>query len=107
MGTNIERFWALAAFNLTIAARETYLPRTERIAEAVKLRAYNEMLHRICSHIVAAHTGAAEDRSDSWLLPTLTEMAERSGIAQSLTWAIDDAKKKVQEMSGLDRESNA
>jgi hypothetical protein len=37
MGNNTERFWALAAFNLTVAARETYIPQTEAIAEPAKL----------------------------------------------------------------------
>ncbi|PYT10985.1 MAG: hypothetical protein DMG59_27650 [Acidobacteria bacterium] len=85
-----EKFWANLALNLTIAARETYVPQTEEVAEPGKLRAYNEMLHRICSHLATPNGGSA-----SWLLPMLVEIAERTAILSSVNWAIADARKKT------------
>jgi hypothetical protein len=85
------RFWAILAVNLTIAARETYVPQTKEIAEPGKLRAYNEMLHRIVSHIAMLNGSA-----DSWLVPTLLETAEQSGTLSSVQWAIADAREKTE-----------
>ena|ERR1700682_2282687 len=87
-----HRFWALVAFNLTVAARETYVPQTEDIAEPAKLRAYNEMLHRICSYIASVEV---EGGSDSWLHSVLLEMSERSETVKSVTSAIENAKKAL------------
>jgi hypothetical protein len=103
MDSSNARFWALVAFNLTVAARETYVPQTEEIAEPAKLRTYNEMLHLISSYLVTAQTGVGV-QSDSWLIPALTEMAERSGVAGSLKWAIEDAQRKTLRTSHPKRE---
>ena len=69
-----QRFWAVVALNLTVAARETYMPQTENIAEPTKLRAYNEMLHRICSRMAVE-----DENSDSWLFSMLLECRSVAG----------------------------
>jgi hypothetical protein len=91
-----EKFWATLALNLTIAARETYVVQSEEIAEPRKLRAYNEMLHRICSRLATGN-----NTSDSWLLPMLHEIGERSGTLGSVNWAVAEARKKAESSSSI------
>jgi hypothetical protein len=43
-------FLAALAHDLTVAARDTYVPGTNAIVNPVRLRAFNELLHRIASH---------------------------------------------------------
>jgi hypothetical protein len=90
MDSEKRRFWAVVALNLTVAARGTYVPQSEKIAEPAKLRANNEMLHRVCSRLAAE-----DDDPDSWLFSFLREMSERTGTAEAVQWAIDDAKLKA------------
>jgi len=89
-----QLFWPLVAANLTVAARETYVPQTDEIAQPRKLRAYNEMLHRVCSQIVAIHTGLADGFPDEELVRLLLDLAEKSGNGDGLEWAMEDALKK-------------
>ena len=42
--TERQRLWPLVAYNLTVAARETYTAGTNEAAGPPKLRIYNEML---------------------------------------------------------------
>jgi len=90
-----RQFWATVAFNMTVAARETYEPQTEGVVSPAKLRSYNEMLHRICSCL------ATEDDSDSWLFSYLRNESKRTGTATAVEWALEDAKKKVLGESGI------
>ena len=92
---NFERsaFWAVLALDLTIAARDTYVPQSEDVVEPHKLRAYNEMLHSICSHLVALQTGH-ESYSDKSLFDVLHDQAEHGGVLGPLKWAIEDAEQK-------------
>ncbi len=83
-------FWSHLAFELTIAARETYVPQTEDVAEPSKLRACNEILHRVCSHIAALQR-AQETFSDDQLFEFCFEIGNRAGIASSLRRAIERA----------------
>jgi hypothetical protein len=85
-----RHFWAIVAFNMTVAARETYEPQTEGVVSPAKLRSFNEMLHRICSCLAAENNG-----SDSWLFAYLHDESKRSGTATAVEWALADAKKKV------------
>jgi hypothetical protein len=85
-----RRFWALVALNLTVAARDTYELQAEGIASPTKLRAYNEMLHRVCSYMATEDSG-----SDEWLFSYLSEASEQSGTATSVEWALENAKRKV------------
>src|SRR5256885_16509032 len=43
-------FLAALAHDLTVAARDTYVPGTDAIANPMRLRAFNELLHRVSSH---------------------------------------------------------
>ena len=51
------------AFEMTIAARGTYVPGTENIADAQRLRMLNERQHRVTGHICQLLEGDAK-RSD-------------------------------------------
>ena len=83
-----HRLWARIAFNLTICARLTYVPGTDDVADPPKLRAYNEMLHRVTSWLYSG-----ED--DSWLYTFLLERAKWSGVLGCVKWAIEEAQKTV------------
>src|SRR5258708_40232268 len=47
------RFLCRLAFELTIVARETYIPQTEELSHPAHLRAINELLHRILGYLNA------------------------------------------------------
>jgi hypothetical protein len=93
-GMQRKRLWSLVAFNLTVAARETYVPMTEEIAEPSKLRTYNAMLHRVTSQIVALQAQDPSAFPDQSLVQVLNEFAEHSGAVRSLQGALEDALNK-------------
>jgi hypothetical protein len=55
---------ARLSFELTIAARSTYIPGTEDIAEPRQIRAYNEIQHRVSACVCDLLTG---ELTTDWL----------------------------------------
>ena len=47
------RFLSRLAFELTIVARDSYLPQTEEVSHPAHLRAINELQHQILSYLHA------------------------------------------------------
>src|SRR4051812_45435575 len=71
------RFLARLAFELTIAARDTYVADSEDIADPRQLRAFNEIQHRVTSSLVDA---MAAGNGNSWLWPFISETADKAGV---------------------------
>ena len=53
---------------ITVAARDTYVPGTDEVADAPRLRHANEMLHRVLGHIWHLSEGRAERYPDDVLI---------------------------------------
>jgi hypothetical protein len=73
-----QRLLARLSFELTIAARDTYVPGTEDIAAPRQIRALNEIQHRV--------TGCLLDLMDNstaelWIWPVIAELSEAAGCA--------------------------
>lgn len=59
------RILSRVAFDLTIDARDTYIPGTEGIADPVRLRAINELQHRICGRVHDLLENQSDQQDDS------------------------------------------
>ena len=71
----IQQISVLAHFGLelTIAARDTYVPGTEQVADAPRLRHANEMLHRVAAHIWHLSEGQTKRYPDDVLISIFWE----------------------------------
>jgi hypothetical protein len=58
---------------LTVAARDTYVPGTDDVSDAPRLRHANEMLHRVLAHIWHLSEGRAERYPDEVLISMFWE----------------------------------
>jgi hypothetical protein len=76
-----RRFLARLAFELTIAARDTYVPGSEEIAAPRQLRGFNEMQHLVTSNLFEI-LGTGKD--DIWVLPGIADLAR--GQVLGLKW---------------------
>jgi hypothetical protein len=86
--------FARLAYTLTICARHTYEPGTDRVVQPELLRAYNELLHRV--------TGATMNHvlgSDGYSLKDILEMlqafGEKNKRAGEMQWALEQAEKSL------------
>jgi len=82
------------ACELTICARDTYEVGTDRVLQPERLRAFNELLHRV--------TGAARDhllKIEGYSLKDVLEMlrafGERNGRIGEMGWALEQAAKSL------------
>jgi hypothetical protein len=75
-----RRFFARLSFELTIKARDTYVPGSEDIAEPRQLRSFNEIQHRVTSCLLKLLDNGNDDL---WIWPVISEFAEeeRCGAA--------------------------
>ena len=83
---------AQLAFELTVAARTTYIPGSEDIAEPRQLRAFNEIQHRVTSGLLDT---LARRREENWLWPVIVEFAHGAGIAGEVADACSRAVRSV------------
>jgi hypothetical protein len=70
---NKVRFLSRLAFELTVAARDTYVPQTEDLSHPAHLRAINELQHRILSYLSALTSGDAVVYPDNVLIAIILE----------------------------------
>jgi hypothetical protein len=83
-----RRLLARLAFELTIAARGTYVPGSEEIAAPRQLRGYNEIQHRVTSGLVDI-LGNGKDQN--WIWPVIADFAHHAGIATEVADACSRA----------------
>lgn len=86
------RFLARLAFELTIAARDTYIAGSEDIADPRQLRAFNEIQHRVTSSLVDAMAGG---NGNGWLWPFISESADKAGVTTGVLRACSTAIQSV------------
>src|ERR1700743_2257665 len=76
-----QRFLARLSFELTIAARDTYLPGSEDIAAPQQLRSINEIQHRVTGCLLEL----LDNRNDDlWIWPAMSEFAEATGCGAAV-----------------------
>jgi hypothetical protein len=68
-----RRFFARLSFELTIKARNTYVPGSEDVAEPRQLRTFNELQHRVTSCLLKL---LDDGNDDLWIWPVISEFAE-------------------------------
>ena len=89
------KFLALFAHNLTIAARDTYEFQAPGVRAPERLRAVNEIQHRVLQHIHSLLTPGEWRYSDEALLSTmLAEENSDAHLREQATWAFQDAMKR-------------
>ena len=86
------RLLARLSFELTIAARDTYLPGSEDIAAPRQLRSFNEMQHRVTSCLLES---LDKRNDDLWIWPVISELAEAAGCGAALGDACSRALRGV------------
>jgi len=81
--THHEKTIVLArfAFELTVAARDTYVPGSTQIRYPERLRALNEIQHRVTSRIVDILLQREWEGADEYVLTAAFDMAEAAECA--------------------------
>jgi hypothetical protein len=88
---------ARLSHELTIAARDTYVPGAEDIVAPRQIRAYNEMQHRVSAclcELIERRT------TDLWIWPYISESSEMAGCGMGATRACVSAIQSVQRSEG-------
>jgi hypothetical protein len=81
---------ARLASELTICARDTYDVGTENVLHPQKLRAYNELLHRVTGSVVSHLTG-----EKGYSLGTIVEMVREFGAHHKQPQTMDSALERA------------
>ena|ERR1700719_1645550 len=84
---------ARLAHALTISARDTYEAGTDRVLEPEVLRAYNELLHRVCGS-VTDHLLAREGHSVESILELMRAFGQKHNRVNAIKWTIEWASEK-------------
>jgi hypothetical protein len=84
---------ARLAHALTISARDTYEAGTDRVLEPEVLRAYNELLHRVCGS-VTDHLLAREGYSVESILEQMRAFGQKHNRVNAIKWTIEWASEK-------------
>src|SRR5690348_7573044 len=88
------RFLAHFSFHLTIAARDTYTVQGAGLTDPERMRAINEIQHRVCGHIVALLDNHQERYPDSTLVNILLEHGSVK-LRSDASWAFEQAIEKL------------
>ena len=79
-----RRLLARLSFELTIVARDTYVPSSEDIAAPQQLRSFNEIQHRVTSCLLELLDNRGDDL---WIWPVISEFAEATGCGAAVSVA--------------------
>src|SRR4051794_14022988 len=89
------RLLARVAFNLTVDARDTYVVESEEIADPIRLRGFNELQHRVLSHVSSLANGVqtkAEDEES--FVDMVLEWAKEVRAGYTIREAVDTFSKR-------------
>lgn len=89
------RFFALFGHNMTIAARDTYEFQAPGVRAPQRLRAINELQHRVLGQLHALTIQGAWLRSDQAILSIMLEHEDEHLRGQA-SWAFERAMKTLQ-----------
>jgi len=82
---------ARVAYELTIAARESYEPATRGVIDPGRLRALNEVMHRLTRRTLS--TVSQENWSEAEFWEALLELSEQGGCVNDLVIAASIASR--------------
>jgi hypothetical protein len=93
--SNVAKAVLLArlAHALTISARDTYEAGTDRVLEPEVLRAYNELLHRVCGS-VTDHLMDGRGYSVEIILEMMRAFGQKHNRVDAIKWTIENALEK-------------
>jgi hypothetical protein len=92
LSTNDQiRFLARFGWELTIAGRDTYVPQTEALRYPARLRAINEVQHRILAHIYALASSDSRRYPDDVLVAIVLDENGDRELNEQIRHAFDRA----------------
>ena len=84
------RFLARFGFNLTIAARDTFVPQADGVHAPERLRLISECQHRIFDHMSALMNTSEWRRPDETIVSILLDHTDQKLKSQA-AWAFEEA----------------
>src|SRR5262249_39602902 len=90
------RFLARLGWELTIAGRDAYTPKTEELTHPARLRAINEIQHRVLSHILALASKDPQRYPDDELVTMILDETQDPVLNAQVQSAFDRAAEFVQ-----------
>ena len=84
------RFLAQFGFNLTIAARGTFVPQADGVHAPERLRLISECLHRIFDHMSALMAISERRRPDETIVSIMLDHTDQQLRSQA-AWAFEEA----------------
>ena len=85
------RFLARLGWELTIVGRDAYKPQTVELTHPTRLRAINEIQHRIFSHTYSLASDCSERYPDDVLVATILEAGQDRVLNEQVQSAFDRA----------------
>lgn len=82
---------ARVAHELTILARDTYEPGTRGVSDPSRLRAINEVMHRLTRRVLNLSRGSGDDWNEAEFWQALAELSEQGGCFNDLVAATSTA----------------
>ena len=102
--TQMGRFLNVTALELTIAARETYVPGSTEVEDAAKLRSLNE-----CQHFLMGVLGRvlfSEELDTVSLIESLNSLSADKRVGESVQAALRRAMRQVAGATGFQEQLN-
>lgn len=84
-------FLASVALMLTICARDTYEAGTDEVLEPRRLRAYNELLHRVISTL-RSHLRGEKGYSTETVIEMMQAFGNKNREVNAIEWALRKAR---------------
>jgi len=84
------RFLAQFGFNLTIAARGTFVPQADGVHAPERLRLISECMHRIFDHMAALMDMSERRRPDETIVLIMLDHTDQQLRSQA-AWAFEEA----------------
>jgi len=78
---------ARVAHELTMLARDTYEPGTRGVSDPGRLRAINEVMHRLTRRVLSLSRGSGDDWKEEDFWQALAELSEQGGCFDDLVAA--------------------
>lgn len=86
------RFLAKFGHNLTLVARDTYVPGSDRVHAPERLRRLNETQHRVFGHLLALLSASKWRYPDDAIVSIMLEHDD-DYLRSQVAWAFEDALK--------------
>src|SRR5215831_20614439 len=90
------RFLSRFGWELTIVGRDAYEPQTEELTYPARLRALNEIQHRILSHLYSLTSHTAQRYPDDVLIAIVLEESPDRVLNQQVQSAFDRAAEFIE-----------